>query len=120
MSYRPNQPAPTKRQQFIADCVLWVFSLSMIAVIFLLAGCATKTTTAPEPVVITKDVPVIVQVKCKDQRQPAPAYPDTDEAIAAIPDDDIFRLGQVFRAGRDLRIARLAADDVQIKACAGE
>lgn len=85
-----------------------------------LAACGTKPPPTPEPIIITKNVPTIVQVKCKDQRDPAPNYPDTDEALAMIPDDDIFRLSQVYRASRDLRISRLATDDVQIKACAGD
>lgn len=92
----------------------------VLSVALALAGCAGKPPPTPEPIIITKEVPVIVQVKCKDQRPPTPNYPDTDEAIAMIPDEDIFRLSQVYRAARDLRIARLATDDVQIKACSGE
>lgn len=72
----------------------------------------------PEPVVTTKGLPVPVSVKCEDKRAPPPIYPDTDEAIAAVADDDVFGLAKLYRAGRGLRIDRLKADDAQISACA--
>lgn len=88
--------------------------LAACAALLICAACAGKA-PIPEPVIITKEVPVQVLVKCQDKRDPAPAYPDTDEAISAT--DDIFRLAQLYRAGRELRIARLAADEAQINAC---
>lgn len=85
-----------------------------------LAACGTMPMVAPEARVDTVDVPRVVQEKCKDQRPPADELPDTDEKLAAIPDDDFEALSKAFRAGRDRRDARLVVDDVQIKACAGE
>ncbi len=84
---------------------------------FLVLACASKPVVAPEPRVITVDVPRIVQQKCKDQRPPADVYPDTDEQIAGIAEDDYERLAKAYRAGRDRRDARLVQDDVQIKGC---
>jgi hypothetical protein len=93
--------------------------LAACAALIACAACAGMK-PPPEPVVSTKEVTVTVQVKCQDKREPVPDYPDTDAAIAAIPDDDIFGLSVIYAAGRKLRIARLAADDLQIKACTGE
>ena len=71
----------------------------------------------PPPEVITIDVPTVVQRGCPDRRPAAEEYPDTDEKIALIPRGDFEQLGRVARAGRDLRDARLAIDEVQIKGC---
>lgn len=88
--------------------------------LFSLAACTSSPATAPEPRVVTVDVPRIVQVRCIDQRPPAPDFPDADEKLSSIPDEDFFTLAKVFRAARDLYRARLAIDDVQIKGCAAE
>lgn len=88
-----------------------------IAAALFLSACAQMPQTPPEPRVITVDVPMIVQRGCPDRRGPVSEYPDTDEKVAAISKGDYELLGRVFRAGRDLRDARLREDDVQIKGC---
>lgn len=92
----------------------------VLALTILLAACATKPAIAPEPRVVTVEVPRIVEVRCKDQRPDAPDFPDDDQKLSSIPDDDFFTLAKVYRAARDLYRARLAVDDVQIKGCAAE
>lgn len=90
-----------------------------IALALLLTACGSKPSATPEPRVVTVDVPKIVREKCKDARPAAPDYPDTNEKLASIADNDYFELSKRFRAGRDLRDARLATDDAQIKGCSG-
>src|SRR5690348_3597139 len=84
-----------------------------------LAACAGKPAEKPEDRIVTVDVPAIVREKCKDARPAAPEYPDTDGKLAGVADDDYFTLAKMFRAGRDLRDARLAVDETQIKGCSG-
>lgn len=98
-----------------------VFIGLMTFAIIGLFGC----TTAPpamkdDPVIVTHETERIVQRPCRDQRPPAKEYPDTDDKLAQIPDGDYEGLGKAYRAGRDLRDARLQVDDVQIKGCAAE
>lgn len=64
-----------------------------------LAGCATTS----EPKIITKVVEVPVATPCAVTVPPAPAYPDTDEAIRAAP--NIFEKTKLIVAGRLMRIA---------------
>lgn len=112
---------PRERDQITAGrihCI--VFMLALFLAFALLSACTPTMTAAPEPRVVAVDVPRIVQVKCKDQRGPADEYPDADTKLAGIQDDDFEGLAKAFRVGRDRRDARLASDDVQIKACAGE
>lgn len=90
-----------------------------IAIALVLAACAHKPSPAPEPPIVTVDVPKIVREKCKDARAPAPDYPDTNEKLASVADNDYFELSKRFRAGRDLRDARLAVDEAQIQGCSG-
>ena len=90
-----------------------------IMVALILSGCATKDAPKPEDRIVTVDVQTVVREKCKDARPAAPEYPDTDPKLAAVPDDDYFTLAKLFRAGRDLRDARLAVDETQIKGCSG-
>lgn len=90
-----------------------------IAAALALYGCQMNPMPAAEPVIVTQPVDRIVQVQCKDRRPQAQEYPDTDAKLALIPDGDIFGLAKAFRAGRDLRDARLAIDDEQIKVCEG-
>jgi hypothetical protein len=98
-----------------------LFILGVIAfVVAVTAACATKQ-PAYDSVVITKEVGRIVQEKCEDTRPPAPDYPDDDAELAAVNENDplaIYILSQMYRAARALYRARLAADDVQITACA--
>lgn len=93
-----------------------------IAALFMpmLCACATKPPATPDPIVITKEVERIVQVRCEDKRETAPEYPDTRERLSAIPEDNIFALAQARVAGQILRDARLAESEAQIKACAGD
>jgi hypothetical protein len=95
-------------------------NLAIFGVGIFLSGCAGMPPAAPEPRVVTVDVPRIVQVKCKDQRPPADVLPDTDDKLATYADDDFEGLSKAFRAGRDIRDARLTVDEVQIKGCAAE
>lgn len=90
-----------------------------LLIAFLLTACASKEVPAPEPRIVTVDVPTIVREKCKDARPAKPDYPDTDEKLALVPDEDYFTLAKIFRAGRDLRIAREKVDETQIKGCSG-
>lgn len=53
---------------------------------------------------------------CWDARGPAPAYPDTEQALDAAPDD--FAFEKLMWDGRELRDQRLAEDDRLIRACA--
>jgi hypothetical protein len=100
------------------DCKAGRLAAAALAVC--LAACAAKPAIAPEPRVVTVEVPRIVEVRCNDQRPPAPDFPDDDQKLSSIPDDDFFTLAKVYRAARDLYRARLAVDDVQIKGCAAE
>lgn len=100
--------------------VAWIM-LSLLTLALMVSGCQSPTPQiAPEPRVLTVDVPTIVQEKCKDQRPPVDEYPDTDAKLAGVADDDYEALSKAFRAGRDRRDARLVVDDVQIKGCAGD
>lgn len=94
--------------------------LAVIVVIF--AGCASKPA---EPVIIyrTQEVERIVQVKCMDTREALGDLPDDDDDLASVNLDDpraVFVLSQKYVAARQLYRQRLNADDVQIKACAGD
>lgn len=80
----------------------------------LLVGCAH--TADPEPQIITREVLIDKPVPCTPENLgPPPAYPDTDQAIAAArtPEE---RYAMVI-AGRLLRIARLAAVEPVIEVC---
>lgn len=97
-------------------------AVALVALVFLaliLSGCARKDAAKPEDRIVTVDVPTIVREKCKDARPASPDYPDTDDKLAGVPDDDYFTLAKKFRAGRDLRDARLSIDETQIKGCSG-
>lgn len=80
----------------------------------LLAGCAH--TPDPEPQIITREVLIEKPVPCApDNLGPPPAYPDTDEAIAAArTPEERFAL---IIAGRLVRMARLAAIEPIIALC---
>jgi hypothetical protein len=65
----------------------------------------------------TQIVQVPVPVPCVAKLDPAPAYADSDEAIAAAP--DIFALAQIYRAGRGERIAREVGLVGVLRGCGG-
>jgi hypothetical protein len=94
------------------------FGIIPAALVSLLSACSSMPT--PEPRLVTVPVDRLVQMKCADNRPPSDIYPDTDDKVTAIAEDDFERLARVYRAGRDLRDARIAIDDVQIKTCVGE
>jgi len=108
--------------KFWGNFLTFAAFLALIAFVLIgLVGCGSAPSLPPpEPHVITVDVPRIVQRPCRDQRPPASEYPDTDDKLAAIEAGDYEGLSKAYRAGRDLRDARLAVDDVQIKGCAAE
>lgn len=78
----------------------------------LLAGCATK----PEPIVRTVTVNVPVAVECVPATlDPAPSYPDTDEALRSA--RDAAERYALIAAGRLLRDARLGELEPAILVC---
>lgn len=87
------------------------------AAALLLAGCgAAATRERPEPQVITQEVLVpIPDPPCVPPSVgPAPAYPDTDEALReATP----ARRYQLIAEGRLLRMARQALTEPVIEEC---
>ena len=97
-----------------------VFLAVMAFAIFsLLASCAAQTPPPPEPIIVTKEVERIVQIRCEDKRPPAADYPDDDSDLQTVMMGDIFRFAQIYRAARALYRQRLLEDDVQIAACTG-
>jgi hypothetical protein len=78
-------------------------------------GASTCATTS-EPRVVTKEVRVPVPVSCvpKDLKAP-PSYPDTDEALTALPDAAARYL--LMAAGRGLRMQRASEVEPVITAC---
>ncbi len=91
--------------------------MRMIAIAALmLAGCAGKT-PPPEPIIQTIEVKVPVAVPCDaaDKIGAAPAYPDSDGALAAAA--DLYERVQRLLAGRTLRITREAALEAALNAC---
>lgn len=98
--------------------VLW--RTMVVGVGLAITACAQKPLPPPEPIIITKTVDRIVQVKCQDRRPARADYPDTDDKLAQIEEGDIFGLAQAYRAGRGLRIQREAENEAQISACSNE
>ena len=88
--------------------------VTLLAAGALAAGCKT---TPSEPSVRVEKVYVAQPVPCPALAQlgPEPAYPDTDEAIAAAPSVGV--LAQMYRAGRLLRTQRLAEFTAAVTAC---
>jgi hypothetical protein len=85
------------------------------ALALLITACAS-TQTPPEPVVETVEVRVPVAVTCvPDGLSGPPEYADTVDALLAA-EDAAMRLALIL-AGRDQRIARLAALEPVIEAC---
>lgn len=90
---------------------------TIIPVALLLAGCATKPTERPEPIIRTVEIRVPVAAHCVPATlSPAPAYPDTDAALksAAGPDERYW----LVVAGRLIRIARLGELETVVAGCA--
>lgn len=92
-----------------------LFFLVLLTVGLHLVACAGGP--PPEPKIVTQEVKVSVPVKCTPKIAPAPAYPDTDEAIAAAP--DIFQLAKLYRAGRALRLPVETQLRAALKECEG-
>lgn len=82
--------------------------ITIILPMLLLAACAGRVHTPPEPMIVTKEVNVAVPVPCPALAKlgAEPAYPDTDAAINAAP--DIFTVSKLYAKGRLLRAQRLA------------
>jgi len=79
-----------------------------------LAGCAT----APEPLVVTKAVPIPVAVKCVPDPMPvAPVFVDSDAAIKAAP--DVFSRAKLYVVGRLQRIGYEAELTAALRGCTG-
>lgn len=90
-----------------------------LATIALLAACSTQT---PEPIIRTVEIRVPVDdPRCAREalarlRSEQPDFPDTDQALRNA--ESAFRGTQLLLAGRLLRIARLAAFEDAMEACA--
>lgn len=83
-------------------------------VILFLAACGhLQPLTKIEP----REVRIPVPIPCRPELPPEPAYPDTDEALAAAP--DIFEGAKLVMAGRKIRIARYDLVVAALKACEG-
>jgi hypothetical protein len=88
-------------------------------VLLLVTGCAAAPERPrPEPEIRTVEVQIPVVVACPALARlgPEPAYPDTAEALRAAP--NIYVRTQLLLAGRGLRIARQAAVEAALAACA--
>jgi hypothetical protein len=83
----------------------------------LLSACAGRPQSLPEPVVRTVTVKVATPVPCPalEALGPEPAYPDTDEAIAAA--GTIGTLASLYAKGRLVRAQRLAEYIAAATAC---
>ena len=68
------------------------------------------------PPVVVKSASIPVVVRCPAGVSPAPAYPDTEQALAGAA--DVFAGVQLLLAGRLLRIAREAELEAAVRACA--
>lgn len=96
--------------------------MKLIATITAALALAACTHTAPpEPIIRTVEVQVPVDdPACAREAvarlMPAPAYPDTDEALRAAP--NLFERVKLMLAGRELRGAREIAITDALEACA--
>lgn len=75
-------------------------TITLIAAAIWLAGCGTP----PAPRIEVREVKIPVAVACAADPGPAPAYPDTDEALRNAP--DVATGVRLLMAGRVLRMAR--------------
>jgi hypothetical protein len=89
----------------------------VIAAALALSACATKSKTPPEPVIQTVEVKVPVPVKCPalNELGAEPAYPDTDEALAAAP--SLYERVRLLLVGRLMRTKRLGEYETVKNVC---
>jgi hypothetical protein len=87
--------------------------ICVAAIASALAACASVPS---EPAVKIVRVEVPVPVPCQ-LRIEEPAFPDTDEALAAV--KDVFEGVKLLMAGRALRIAHDGEMHAGFKGCAG-
>lgn len=82
----------------------------------LLAGCAHPI-ERPDPIIQVREVKVPVVQPCPalEALGAAPAYPDTDAALAAAP--NLFERVKLLLAGRVLRAQREASVAATVAAC---
>jgi hypothetical protein len=84
---------------------------AVLAALVLLAACASPR----ERAVSTVEVRVPVAIPCDPKAGPAPAYPDTDQALKEAP--GLFERVRLLLAGRELRRAREAELEAGIRGC---
>jgi hypothetical protein len=91
--------------------------MRVVILALLLAGCATTKAPPPEPVIVTKEVLVPVQVPCAALKAlgAEPVYPDSDAALKAA--SSLFERTKLLLQGRLLRTARLAEYAVAKASC---
>lgn len=82
-----------------------------------LAACAHAPTEPPVPAVRVVETKVAVPVPCPalEALGPEPAYPDTDDAIAAA--EGIGELAALYKKGRLMRVQRLLLYTVAKSSC---
>lgn len=80
-------------------------------------ACASTRHDPPEPSIRTVEVKVAVPVPCPALTAlgPEPAYPDTDEAIAAS--ETIGQAAALYAKGRAMRVQRLLEYGVARASC---
>lgn len=87
--------------------------LATLALCLGLFGC--QTIPPPEPAVKTQEVDLGIPTPCQVVLTPADPYPDSDVALANVP--DIFKAVQLLLVGRKLRVARENKLIEQLKVC---
>ncbi len=95
---------------------LGAFAPLLGAFALVLSACASAPPR--EPVVRTVTVSVPIAIPCRPDLDAAPAYPDTAKALKEAA--DLFERVKILLAGRELRIARVAAVEGALKACGAE
>ena len=95
-----------------------IFSIASagLAIMLSLGACAHTEQPAVEPIIIVKEVKVIVPVKCQVQRPTLTDAPDSDQALKAA--SDIFEGAKLLLAGRVLRLAYIGQLEAAFDACA--
>lgn len=92
------------------------FAMAAIA-IWTLGACTTAVQTRPEPEIRTVEVKVPVVQPCPalEVLGPSPAYPDSDQALAAA--SNLYERVKLLLAGRVLRMQREATINATVAAC---